>query len=66
MQVLVEEAVPAEEIDADEAENRVQEADRELGALSDGEDDERRRAELGRRQKIGENLARGARRYGRG
>ena len=65
VQVLVEEAVPAEEIDADEAENRVQEADRELGELS-GEEDERRRAELERRQRIGENLARVARRYGQG
>lgn len=66
VQVLVEEAVPAEEIDADEAENRVQEADRELGELSGEEDDERHRAELERRQRIGENLARVARRYGRG
>lgn len=66
VQVLVEEAVPAEEIDADEAENRVQEADRELGELSGEEDDERHRAELERRQRIGENLARVARRYGQG
>ena len=66
VQVLVEEAVPAEEINADEAENRVQEADRELGELSGEEDDERRRNELQRRQRIGENLARVARRYGQG
>ena len=67
VQVLVEEAVPAGEIDADEAENRVEEAERELGELSgEEEDDDRRRAELERRQRIGENLARVARSYGEG
>ncbi len=66
VQVLVEEAVPAGEIDADEAGTRVEEAERELGELSGEEDEERRRAELERRQKMGENLARVARRYGEG
>ena len=66
VQVLVEEAVPAEEIDADEAGTRVEEAERELGELSGEEEDGRRRDELERRQKIGENLARVARRYGNG
>lgn len=66
VQVLVEEAVPAEEIDADEAGTRVEEAERELGQISGEEGDERRRAELERRQKIGENLSRVARRYGEG
>ena len=66
VQVLVEEAVPAEEIDADEAGARVEEAERELGELSGEDEDGRRRAELERRQKIGENLSRVARRYGEG
>ncbi len=67
VQILVEEAVEASEIDADEAENEVEEADRALSELSGGDDDEeaiRRREELERRRAIGENMALVARRYG--
>ena len=60
VQILVEEAVPAKEIDVNEAENRVEEASREISDLT-GEEKERREAE--RRQRIGENLVRVARRY---
>ncbi len=60
VQILVEEAVPAGEIDVNEAENRVEEASREISDLTDEE--ERREAE--RRQRIGENLVRISRRYG--
>jgi F-type H+-transporting ATPase subunit epsilon len=63
VQVLVEEAVPAGEIDVDEAENRVEEAERELSDLS-GEDLEDAQEEIERRQRIGENLVRVARRHG--
>ena len=59
VQVLVEEAVPLEEIDVGEAENRVEEAERELSKASDEE-----RKEIERRQRVGENLVRVARRYG--
>ena len=62
VQILVEEAVPAAEIDVDEAENRVEEASREFSENAD--EDGRREAE--RRQRIGENLVRVARRYGEG
>ncbi len=64
VQILVEEAVPAGEIDVNEAENRVEEASREISELA-GEDEDRRR-EAERRQRIGENLVRVARRYGEG
>ncbi len=60
VQVLVEEAVPLEEIDVGEAENRVEEAERELSEASDEE-----RKEIERRQRVGENLVRVARRHGR-
>jgi F-type H+-transporting ATPase subunit epsilon len=60
VQILVEEAVSAKEIDVNEAENRIEEAAREFSELTD-EDKERREAE--RRQRIGENLVRVARRY---
>lgn len=63
VQVLVEEAVPAEEIDVDEAESRVEEAERELSEVSD---DDERREELIRRERVGENLVRVARKYGEG
>ena len=63
VQILVEEAVPVEEIDVGEAENRVEEAERELSELS-GEDLEEAREEIERRERIGENLVRVARRYG--
>jgi F-type H+-transporting ATPase subunit epsilon len=59
VQVLVEEAVPLEEIDVGEAENRVEEAERELSEASDEE-----RKEIERRQRVGENLVRVARRHG--
>jgi F-type H+-transporting ATPase subunit epsilon len=59
VQILVEEAVPAEEIDAAEAENRVEEAERQLSEASDED-----REEAMRRQRVGENLVRVARRYG--
>jgi F-type H+-transporting ATPase subunit epsilon len=59
VQILVEEAIPAGEIDVDEAENRVEEASREISELT--EEEGRREAE--RRQRIGENLVRVARRY---
>ena len=60
VQVLVEEAVPAEQIDVGEAENRVEEAERMLSEIPDEE-----RAEIERRQRVGENLVRVARRYGK-
>jgi F-type H+-transporting ATPase subunit epsilon len=67
VQVLVEEAVPAEEIDVNEAENRVEEAERELSEVrEDDEDAERKRRQIERRRRIGENLVRVARRYGEG
>ncbi len=60
VQVLVEEAVPAEQIDVGEAENRVEEAER---ALSEASDEDREEIERG--QRVGENLVRVARRYGK-
>ncbi len=59
VQVLVEEAIPVAEIDVGEAENRVEEAERDLSEASD-----ERRKEIERRQRVGENLVRVARRYG--
>jgi F-type H+-transporting ATPase subunit epsilon len=64
VQILVEEAVPVGEIDIDEAENRVEEASREISELAGGEDDMQREAE--RRQKMGENLVHVARKYAGG
>jgi F-type H+-transporting ATPase subunit epsilon len=64
VQVLVEEAVLAEEIDPEEAENRVEEAERALSEASDADDEDRE--EIIRRQHVGENLVRVARRYGQG
>ncbi len=66
VQVLVEEAVPAGEIDADEAENRVEEAERKLAEASEADDEEERRQEIIRRQHVAENLVRVARKYGEG
>ena len=66
VQILVEEAVPAGEIDVNEAENRVEEAEREISGLGGEEDVEDRRREAERRQRIGENLVRVARRHGEG
>jgi F-type H+-transporting ATPase subunit epsilon len=65
VQVLVEEAVSVEEIDVDAAENRVEEAERELSEVSEEvEDRDRVVAEIERRQRMGENLVRLARKYG--
>ena len=67
VQILVEEATPAGEIDTDEAQSRVEEAERELSELSEGDDEqntERARAGIERRRRMGENLARVAREYG--
>ena len=66
VQVLVEEAVPASEIDVSEAETRVEEAERELSAISDDEGAERARAAVERRRRMGENLVHVARRFGQG
>ena len=60
VQILVEEAVPVEEIDAAEAESRVEEAERQLSEAPEDDD----RDEILRRQRVGENLVRVARRYG--
>jgi F-type H+-transporting ATPase subunit epsilon len=67
VQILVEEAVEAGEIDVDAAGHQVEEADRELSEVSeDDEDAERVRAEIERKRKMGENLMRVAGRYGEG
>ena len=66
VQILVEEAVPAEEIDVDEAENRIEEAEGEISKLAGEEDAEDRRREAERRQKMGENLVHVARKYAEG
>ena len=65
VQVLVEEAVSVEDIDVDAAEDRVEEAERELSEVSEeAEDRDRVIAEIERRQRMGENLVRLARKYG--
>ncbi|HET6689022.1 MAG TPA: ATP synthase F1 subunit epsilon [Rubrobacter sp.] len=61
VQILVEEALPVEEIDVEEAESRVEEAERQLAEV---EDEDEKREEIIRRQRVGENLVRVARRYG--
>jgi F-type H+-transporting ATPase subunit epsilon len=66
VQILVEEAIPAGEIDVGEAENRIEEAERELSELAGEEDAENRRREAERRQKMGENLVHVARKYTEG
>jgi F-type H+-transporting ATPase subunit epsilon len=64
VQVLVEEAVAPDEIDVNEAENRIEEAERDLSELSeDAEDRDRVSAEIDRRRRMGENLVRVARKY---
>jgi F-type H+-transporting ATPase subunit epsilon len=64
VQVLVEEAVSVDEIDVDAAENRVEEAERELSEVSEeAEDRDRVVAEIERRQRMGENLVSAARKY---
>lgn len=68
VQVLVEEAIEAGEIDVDEAEGRVERAESELSELSEAgdeaEDLERKRKEIERRRRVGENFTRVARNYG--
>ncbi|MEJ7843145.1 MAG: ATP synthase F1 subunit epsilon [Rubrobacter sp.] len=67
VQILVEEAVEAGEIDTDAAGNQVEEAERELSEVSGDEDDrDRVRAEIDRKRRMGENLLRVAGRYGQG
>jgi F-type H+-transporting ATPase subunit epsilon len=68
VQVLVEEAVPLEEIDINEAENRVEQAERELSEVPEDDEDEarRKREAIERRQKTAENFVRVARKYGVG
>ena len=67
VQVLVEEAVSAEDIDVDAAENRVEEAEKDLSEVSEqAEDRDRVVAEIERRQRMGENLVLVARKYGEG
>jgi F-type H+-transporting ATPase subunit epsilon len=66
VQILVEEAIPAGEIDVSEAENRVEEAESEISGLGGEEDAEDRLREAERRQRIGENLVHVARKYGEG
>ena len=68
VQILVEEAMPAGEIDVSEAEGRVGEAEHDLSNLGEGdeEDVERARNEIERRRRVGENFVRVARRYGEG
>jgi len=64
-QVLVEEAVLVEDIDVDAAEDRVEKAERELSEVSEeAEARDRVVAEVERRQHMGENLVRLARKYG--
>jgi F-type H+-transporting ATPase subunit epsilon len=64
VQVLVEEAVSVDEIDVDAAENRVEEAERELSEVSEeAEDRDRVVVEIERRQRMGENLVSAARKY---
>jgi len=66
VQILVEEAVPVGEIDTDQAENRVEEAEKEISELAGEEDAEGRRREAERRQRMGENLVHVARKYAEG
>ena len=64
MQVLVEEAVSPEDIDVDAAENRVEEAEREISEVSEeAEERDTVLAEIRRRQRTGENFVRVARKY---
>ena len=66
VQILVEEAAAPDEIEVDEAESRVENAENELSELSDDEESERQRAEIERRRQVAENLVRVAREYGEG
>ena len=68
VQILVEEAIEASEIDVNEAEDRVERAENEFSEISesddDGEDLERKQKDIERRRRIGENFTRVARTYG--
>lgn len=68
VQILVEEAVEASEIDVDDAEDRVEQAEKAFSEISEsgdeGEDFERKRKDIERRRRIGENFTRVARTYG--
>lgn len=68
VQILVEEATVAGQIDVDKAEGRVEKAEKELSELGDadeeGEELDRRRRNIERRRSIGENFTRVARKYG--
>ena len=66
VQILVEEAAPAEEINVEEAESRVEEAESELSEAGDDDEEgvEKRQAEIERRRAVGENFARVGREYG--
>jgi F-type H+-transporting ATPase subunit epsilon len=67
VQILVEEAAPPDEIDVDEAENRVEKAENELSEISEEDEEaERQREEIERRRRIAENLVRVAREYSEG
>ncbi len=67
VQILVEEAVQADEIDTDAANHQVEEAERELSEVSgEQEDADRVRAEIERKRRMGENLLRVAGKYGQG
>ena len=67
VQILVEEAVAPDDIDVDDAESRVENAENELSEISEGDEDaERRRNEIERRRQVAENLVRVAREYGEG
>ena len=67
VQILVEEAVAAGEIEVNAAESRVEEAENELSEISDeDEDSDRQRKEIERNRTIGENLVRVAREHGDG
>ena len=64
VQILVEEAVPAEKIDVSAAEERVRDADNRLGKIPEDEENERARRAVEHERLMGENLVRVARRYG--
>jgi F-type H+-transporting ATPase subunit epsilon len=67
VQILVEEAVEAGEIDVDAAGKQVEVAERELSEVSeDAEDRDRVTAEIDRKRRMGENLMRVVGRYGQG
>ncbi|MGI8866166.1 MAG: hypothetical protein ACR2G1_05475, partial [Rubrobacteraceae bacterium] len=67
VQVLVEEAVEAGDIDVDEAGRRVEEAEKQFGEVSEDDNDaDRQREDIERRRRMGENLSRVARKYGNG